>query len=90
MQTPTTPLPPKPEEWHGEDYAQHSSLRAAMADEVLSQLQLRGDEQVLDLGCGDGQLSARIAAWLPSGSVLGVVSRFSGFVDPYLRLTAEQ
>jgi len=72
MHTPSTPLPPKPEEWRGEDYAQHSSLQAAMADEVLSQLQLRGDEQVLDLGCGDGKLSARIAARLPRGNVLGV------------------
>lgn len=72
MPTPTTPLPPKAEEWRGEDYAQHSSLQAAMADEVLSHLQLRGDEQVLDLGCGDGKLSARIAQRVPRGSVLGV------------------
>jgi trans-aconitate 2-methyltransferase len=39
---------------------------------VLSQLVLRGDEQVLDLGCGDGKISARIATQLPRGSVLGV------------------
>ena len=58
--------------WHGADYAHHSSLQAAMADEVLSCLTLRGDEQVLDLGCGDGKLSARIAALLPRGAVLGV------------------
>jgi trans-aconitate 2-methyltransferase len=58
--------------WHGADYARHSSLQAAMADEVLSRLVLRGDEQVLDVGCGDGRLSARIAALLPRGTVLGV------------------
>ena len=61
-----------PDPWHGADYAHHSSLQAAMADEVLSQLVLRGDEQVLDLGCGDGKISARIAAQLPRGAVLGV------------------
>ena len=33
---------------------------------------LRGDERVLDLGCGDGTISAAIAARLPHGSVLGV------------------
>lgn len=33
---------------------------------------MRGDEQVLDLGCGDGKLSARIAAMPPRGTVLGV------------------
>ena len=58
--------------WRGDDYAQHSSLQAAMADEVLAGLQLNGDEQLLDLGCGDGKLSARIAERLPRGAVLGV------------------
>jgi trans-aconitate 2-methyltransferase len=58
--------------WSGADYARHSSLQAAMADEVLSKLVLRGDEQLLDVGCGDGKLSARIAARLPQGAVLGV------------------
>lgn len=66
------PAPDAPHTWHGADYAHHSSLQAAMADEVLSRLTLRGDEQVLDLGCGDGKLSARIAAMLPRGAVLGV------------------
>ncbi|MEO7853020.1 MAG: class I SAM-dependent methyltransferase [Rubrivivax sp.] len=58
--------------WSGDDYARHSSLQEAMAAEVLSLLQLRGDEQVLDVGCGDGRLSARVAAMLPRGQVLGV------------------
>jgi trans-aconitate 2-methyltransferase len=58
--------------WRGADYAQHSTLQAAMADEVLSALPMRGDEQVLDVGCGDGKLTARIAGQLPRGAVLGV------------------
>ena len=58
--------------WSGADYARHSSLQEAMAEEVLSRLRLSGDEQLLDLGCGDGKLSARIAARLPQGAVLGV------------------
>ena len=66
------PSHPTPDPWHGADYAHHSDLQAAMADEVLAQLVLRGDEQVLDLGCGDGKISARIAARLAGGAVLGV------------------
>ncbi|RKT44715.1 class I SAM-dependent methyltransferase [Thiocapsa rosea] len=66
------PSPPSPDPWHGADYAHHSGLQAAMAEEVLAQLVLRGDEQVLDLGCGDGKISARIAAQLTRGAVLGV------------------
>jgi trans-aconitate 2-methyltransferase len=61
-----------PDTWHGDDYARHSSLQAAMADEVLSRLSLRGDEQLLDVGCGDGKLTARIAEKMPRGTVLGV------------------
>ena len=61
-----------PDTWQGDDYARHSSLQEAMADEVLARLPLRGDEQLLDLGCGDGKLSARIAERLPQGTVLGV------------------
>lgn len=73
MSKPTTgPTALTPDAWHGADYVHHSSLQAAMADEVLARLVLRGDEQVLDLGCGDGKISARIAAQLPTGAVLGV------------------
>jgi trans-aconitate 2-methyltransferase len=58
--------------WVAVDYARFSSLQEAMASEVLERLQLRGDEAVLDVGCGDGRLSARIAERLAHGSVLGV------------------
>lgn len=58
--------------WHAADYAPHSDLQAAMFDEVLAHLVLRGDEQVLDLGCGDGKLTVRIAERLPGGAALGV------------------
>jgi trans-aconitate 2-methyltransferase len=58
--------------WVAVDYARFSSLQEAMASEVLERLQLRGDEAVLDGGCGDGRLSARIVERLAHGSVLGV------------------
>jgi trans-aconitate 2-methyltransferase len=59
-------------EWNAADYARHSSLQEAMAAEVLALLELRGNESLLDLGCGDGRLSARIADRVLSGQVLGV------------------
>jgi trans-aconitate 2-methyltransferase len=58
--------------WNAADYARYSSLQEAMAGEVLGLLELRGDESVLDLGCGDGRLTARIAARVPAGQVCGV------------------
>ena len=33
---------------------------------------MKGDERVLDLGCGDGVLTAQIAEHLPRGEVVGV------------------
>jgi trans-aconitate 2-methyltransferase len=59
-------------EWNAQEYARQSSLQAAMAQEQLSQLQLQGQEKVLDIGCGDGKITAAIAARLPHGSILGI------------------
>lgn len=59
-------------EWNAAEYAKMSDLQKAMAAEVLPQLDLAGDEQVLDVGCGDGKISALIASRLPRGAVTGI------------------
>lgn len=59
-------------EWNADDYAHQSSLQLAMANEQLRSLTLRGDERVLDVGCGDGKITAQIAERVPAGSVIGV------------------
>jgi trans-aconitate 2-methyltransferase len=59
-------------EWNAGGYTQIGSLQEAMAAEVLALLSLRGDERVLDLGCGNGKVTAQIAARVPDGSVVGV------------------
>lgn len=61
-------------EWNAAEYARLSALQAAMADEVLALLRgrLRGDERVLDVGCGNGKVTREIAALVPRGSVIGV------------------
>jgi trans-aconitate 2-methyltransferase len=62
-------------EWDAAGYSRVAALQAAMADEVLALLRVRGDERVLDLGCGSGRVTAEIAARLGSGgSILGVDS----------------
>lgn len=43
-----------------------------MAAEVLSLLTLAGNERVLDLGCGNGKVTAKVAALVQQGSVVGV------------------
>src|SRR5262245_17481695 len=59
-------------EWHASDYHRQSNLQQAMAEEQLGRLTLEGGERVLDVGCGDGKITAEIAARVPRGSVLGV------------------
>jgi trans-aconitate 2-methyltransferase len=59
-------------EWNASEYARISMLQAAMAEEVLSLLNLKGNEHILDVGCGNGKTTAEIAALVPNGKVVGI------------------
>ena len=61
-------------EWDASGYAGISGLQQAMATEVLALLRLSGSERVLDVGCGNGKVTAEIASRVPDGAVLGVDS----------------
>jgi trans-aconitate 2-methyltransferase len=60
--------------WDAADYARNSSAQLAWARELMEKLRLAGHESVLDIGCGDGKVTAEIARLLPRGSALGVDS----------------
>lgn len=59
-------------EWDAHAYHRVSDLQRWLAAKSLSSLQLGETERVLDLGCGDGSITADIAARLSRGTVLGV------------------
>ncbi len=59
-------------DWDGARYGVVSELQRTMAAESLSLLELDGAEHVLDVGCGDGYVTAQIADRLPRGSVVGI------------------
>ncbi|MHC4166849.1 MAG: class I SAM-dependent methyltransferase [Planctomycetota bacterium] len=59
-------------EFDGEKYKQASSHQKAWGRTLISELELRGDERILDLGCGNGALTAELAELVPDGSVLGI------------------
>ena len=48
--------------WSAERYARTASFVPALGTPVLDLLAPRAGERILDLGCGDGTLTARIAA----------------------------
>jgi len=58
--------------WDAGDYNRNSSAQQEWARELVDKLQLHGNERVLDIGCGDGKISAEIAAWVPQGTVVGL------------------
>jgi trans-aconitate 2-methyltransferase len=60
--------------WNPEDYARHSDGQMQWARELRSRLVLRGDEAILDVGCGDGRITADFASALPAGRVVGIDS----------------
>jgi trans-aconitate 2-methyltransferase len=60
--------------WDAGDYARHSAAQAEWARELIEKLALLGEESVLDIGSGDGKVSAALAARLPRGTVVGIDS----------------
>jgi trans-aconitate 2-methyltransferase len=60
--------------WNAEDYAKHSSTQYEWAKELIPKLKLSGKEALLDIGCGDGKITAQLALSLPRGCEVGIDS----------------
>jgi len=63
---------PQTREWDASAYHRVSSPQLNWGKKVLSTLQLRGDELLMDAGCGSGRLTAELLENLPKGRVVGV------------------
>lgn len=62
-------------EWNSEAYHRLSDPQFGWGLKVLDRvkaLDLRGDERVLDAGCGSGRVTAELMRLLPNGEVVGV------------------
>jgi trans-aconitate 2-methyltransferase len=68
----TPPDPHSPFTWNPAEYHRSSSAQQQWAQELITKLGLRGNERVLDIGCGDGKVTAEIARSLPEGTVTGM------------------
>jgi trans-aconitate 2-methyltransferase len=60
--------------WNATDYAKNSANQYAWAKELFPKLELIGNEALLDIGCGDGKITAELAKCLPNGRVVGIDS----------------
>jgi trans-aconitate 2-methyltransferase len=59
-------------EWNAESYHRVSSPQTTWGRRVLSRLTLRGDERVIDAGCGTGRLTGELMARLPDGRLIAI------------------
>ncbi|HET8674018.1 MAG TPA: methyltransferase domain-containing protein [Thermoleophilaceae bacterium] len=62
----------KPRDWDASTYDRVSNPQAQWALHVLDRLPLKGDETVLDAGCGSGRVTKLIEDRLPNGRVIAV------------------
>ena len=58
--------------WNAAAYAANSAVQQGWARELIARLKLRGDEHILDVGCGDGKITAELARAVPRGAVVGM------------------
>lgn len=58
--------------WDAQTYDQVSDPMARWGANVLDRLHLRGDERILDAGCGSGRVTEQLAERLPAGHVVAL------------------
>jgi trans-aconitate methyltransferase len=70
-------------EFDGKKYETASTHQKEWGAKLIEELGLKGSEQVLDLGCGDGVITRQIAERVPKGNVLGIDAS-QGMIDAAL------
>src|SRR5690349_4717963 len=63
---------PGPRDWDAATYDRVSDAHARWGATVLDRLTLRGDECVLDAGCGSGRVTEQLLSRLPHGQVVAL------------------
>jgi trans-aconitate 2-methyltransferase len=64
--------PGEPHDWDAASYDRVSDVQEEWSRAVIDRLELRGDETVLDAGCGTGRVTRLLLERLPDGRVVGV------------------
>jgi trans-aconitate 2-methyltransferase len=62
----------RPRDWDGGSYDRIADPMTRWGEAVLDRLPLRGDETVLDAGCGSGRVTERLLERLPAGRVIAL------------------
>lgn len=76
--------------WNADAYHRVSHPQVATAVAVLDRLDLRGDEKVLDAGCGSGRVTRKLLERLPRGRVIAVDASAEMIARAQLELGGER
>src|SRR5438046_7192076 len=58
--------------WNPDTYQKFQSERAAPFEDLVALIKIREGLQVVDLGCGTGELTRKLADRLPASDVTGI------------------
>ncbi|MBF0161081.1 MAG: 2-isopropylmalate synthase [Magnetococcales bacterium] len=72
MQTSCVQSPALPTQWDARDYAANSPNQFQTAMARVAGMGLQSGESILDIGCGDGKITAELARLVYPGKVLGI------------------
>ncbi len=73
-------------DWDAATYDRIADPMARWGGAVLDRLPLRGDERVLDAGCGSGRVTEQLLARLPAGHVIALDASAAMIDEARLRL----
>ncbi len=59
-------------EFDAEKYKKASAHQRQWGKKLIAELDLKDNERILDLGCGDGGITAQLAELVPNGLVVGI------------------
>jgi trans-aconitate methyltransferase len=59
-------------EFDGKKYRQASTHQKEWGTKIIAEFEFKGNENILDLGCGDGTLTRRLSELVPNGKILGI------------------
>ena len=73
-------------EFNGDKYKKASKHQREWGNSLIAELKLKGNESILDLGCGDGSLTKELSELVPNGRVIGI-DFSTGMIETAKKLT---
>jgi len=59
-------------DWNPEEYHNNSHIQENAAAELLKHINIKQTDKILDIGCGNGKITAKISSSLTTGSTIGI------------------